>query len=237
MNLAPGAAGAGGQVFDAAHLVQGGLIQVFKGIDHQAVGVEDGHLGARPRQGLHEALVDEHPGEDHADDLILIADGGRGAQGDAVLPGGHTGGLFALKTGTHQGIAGDIDPQGLGVVGPDFDNPLVIGDGENLEAGGLHHGGHQAPKHLDVARGQQFAVGGVVGQQVGRLFHPVDLADIFRQHQAGHQLHPLAMPFQHLAGGQVLHHQEQAHQGHQERKQGDPQELAAHLIFQAQVKH
>ncbi len=120
---------------------------------------------------------------------------------------------------------------------PHFDDPLVIGNGEDLQAGSLQHGGHQAPQGLDVARGQQFAVGGVVGQQVGRLFHPMNLADVFGQDQAGHQFHPLAVPLQDLTGGQVLHHQEQAHQGHQERKQGDPQELAAHLAFHAQVQH
>jgi hypothetical protein len=101
-------------------------------------------------------------------------------------------------------------------MGPDLDHPLVIGDGEDIEAGGLHHRGNQAAQGLKVTRGHQFAVSRVVRQQVSRLFHPLDRPLVFRQHQAGHQLHPLPVPLQDLAGGQVLHHQQQTHQGHRQ---------------------
>ena len=74
----------------------------------------------------------------------------------------------------------------------------------------------------DVAGGQEFPIAGVVGQEAGGLLHPLNLAPVFGQHQPGHQFHPLAVPLQDLPGGQVLDHQEQAHQGHQQGEQGDP---------------
>ncbi len=99
---------------------------------------------------------------------------------------------------------------------PHLDDPLVVRNGQDVEAGGLHHGGYQAPQRFRVAAGQEFPIGGVVGQEAGGLHYPLNLAPVFRQHQPGHQFHPLAVPLQDLPGGQVLDHQEQAHQGHQQ---------------------
>ena len=114
--------------------------QVLEGVDHQAVGVKDGHLHPGAGQSLHETLVDEHARQDHPHQVVLVIDGGRGAQGDAVLPLGHAGGGLPLEAGAHQGVGADVDPDAPGVVNADLDDPGTVGDGEDLEAGGLEQG-------------------------------------------------------------------------------------------------
>ena len=114
-------------------------------------------------EGFHEPFVNEQAGEHHPDDAVLVNHGGGGAQGDVILPLSHAGGLLALEAGPDNGIGGDVHPDGFRVVGPGLDHPIVVGDGENIEAGGLHGGQDQTAQGLRVGRGQQFPVSGIVG--------------------------------------------------------------------------
>jgi len=69
--------------------------------------------------------------------LLLKENGGRGAQGNAVLPLGHPAGRLALQAGAHYRVGTDIYSDATRVVETRLNYPLVIRDGQNLETGGF----------------------------------------------------------------------------------------------------
>ena len=132
---------------------QSAFRKIFKGVDHQAIGIKDGHFRAGAGEGFHKTPVNQESGEEHSHYPVLETDGRGSAQRKAVLPLRQAGGFFAPQADPHQGVPGDIDADGLRRVGPHRDHAPIIGDGEDMQAGGLHHGNGDAPQGLDIAGG------------------------------------------------------------------------------------